>query len=470
MRCATWVDSLRRAGAVLGLLLIVGLPVDARAEDVLVLANGRKAEGRIVEETTERIRLEVGGGSMWYPRSMVKEIIRDETPVETPAEQPATVSSRDEYGLLYRDGVRVGVRLFRTIERADSIQFEEERVFFANDDGPARTERRVERCDRQFRPEFLQIRTGGPDGHVLLEARVRAGQLVRSGMVKGRRELATTPLPTGARFPAALREHFAREHAAMDGRFSGLVYDLAGARWLPVVYEDRGPKKVESTDGGLNPELHDVRVFARTVGTTTEVEWFTEDRTVRMAELDGTALRFLPAAKDTVERLRKGDSPPDDALSGTDGKARVRHEDPQSGWSIEKPDPSWAFEAPDVEGSGALLSVRNGPLAATIDLQLDPTRREKVTVEAAVESVQRVLRAVAPDLSIQSERYTEGPYGREYWFEAKATTKGEKTRTLGRIVVRGERAFRLLGACPERWFDLCKPDFESVLRSFRLDR
>jgi hypothetical protein len=95
-------------------------------------------------------------------------------------------------------------------------------------------------------------------------------------------------------------------------------------------------------------------------------------------------------------------------------------------------------------------------------------RREKLTAEAAAESLQRVCRAASSEFRVIEERYEDGPHGREYWMVASAVTKGERTRSVARLVVKGDRAWRLLAACPERWFDFCKPDFERVLKSFEL--
>ena len=475
MRVRFWMSCVLACG------LVLSLTGPLQAADVLVLKNGRKAEGKIVEETKDRIKLQVGSGSMWYPRASVKEILRDaDSTAATPTEPSVSTTAkvREEHGLLYRDGKRVGVRTLRVIERPTTIQFEEDRTFAAKGEQGSRSIRIVERSNRQYLPQFLQIRertTKG--GHRLLEARMRAGQLVRSAMIDGRRQLASSPMPSDGRFPLALREHVFHGHAAMDGRYTGLVYDLEAGRWSSATYESRGAKHIESTDGGLNPEVFEVLVLERRVGKRLEREWLSPDFTTRLTELDGSSLRFLPAPKETVERIRKqieaGPAPVDltpRGLERTDLRARVRHVDAAAGWSVAKPDPSWLFEKPDVQGAGALLSVRNAPLSATVDVQLDPTRREKLTVETAAEAVQRLLRAVAPDLSIVEESYVKGPYGREYWFEATATTKGEKTRTMGRVVVRGKRAFRLLAASPTRWFDLCKKDFRTILTSFRVDQ
>jgi hypothetical protein len=149
--------------------------------------------------------------------------------------------------------------------------------------------------------------------------------------------------------------------------------------------------------------------------------------------------------------------------------AALRHGNAKEGWSLGKPDPSWVFSEPDVEGGGALASVRQQALSASVDLFRDPAAQEGVTIEQAAEALQRLCRSVAPDFRPVSERYGEGDLGRDYWLEATATTKGEKTRTLARVVIRDDRVYRLLAACPEQWFDLCRADFERILNSLLLE-
>lgn len=446
-----------------GLLLLASF--SARAEDVLILKNGREARGQIVEETEDKIRLRMGSGSMWYPRSALKEIQRDEEDAAPAKDAEKATYSRDEQGLLYRDGVRVGTRTLHVVERADHIQFEEQLDFLGKDDEKPRTVRVVERCDRQFQPLFLQLREiVGEESRRLIEARVTDGQIVRNAMIEGRRELATSPVATGGRFPMAAREHFFREHEAMGGKLSILLFDINSGRFVHATYEDRGPKRVESTEGALNPEVFDVRVIERRRGSTVEREWLSDDRATRLSELDGESLRYVPAPPPVVDRVRKGDP----AEAGSDAAARTRHLDTEHGFAIGKPDPSWKFERPDVEGAGALIVVHSEQLSASVDVLQDPVKREKLTAEGAAESLQRVCRAASSEFRVVEEHYVEGPYGREYVMVASAVTKGERTRTLARVVVKGDRAWRLLAACPERWFDLCKPDFEKVLKSFEL--
>jgi len=446
------------------ILLTLGLCVaTAHGEDVLILRNGRKARGEIVEETEQRVRLRMAAGSLWYQREMIQEIIRGEKePDEAePAPLVSVAGGREEHSLLYRDGKRVGTRVFRLIVRADHFQFEEELQFAATDEEPERIVRVVERCDRQFKPLFLQVRESrGEDHHSLAEARVRAGQMVVNAVVDAERELVSSPVPTGGRFPLAAREFFFREFQGLGGVLRVRVYDLASKRWGTVVYSDEGPKRIEITGGSFNPGVEEVRVLLRKRDGRTEREWLAADLTSRLTELD------IPVDPEAVERARSGKF---EDKTGFDAVAADKHGDAAAGWSVDKPDPSWIFERPSVEGGGALVTVRQEALSASVNVLLDPAAPKGVTIEQAAESLQRLCRSIAPDFRVVDEHYGKGEDDRDYWLEATATTKGEKTRTLARVVIRGDRVFRLLAACPDQWFDLCRPDFEKILKSLTVE-
>ena len=101
-----------------------------------------------------------------------------------------------------------------------------------------------------------------------------------------------------------------------------------------------------------------------------------------------------------------------------------------------------------------------------MDVLRDLAAPPDATVERAAESLQRLCRSIAEDFRVVKDGYVgEGP-SRFYWLEATATTKGEKTRTLARVMVRKGKVYRLLAACPEGAFEGVKPDFEKILGSF----
>jgi len=438
----------------------------ASAEDVVVLENGREARGKIVEETDAGVQLDVGAGKMFYPRAMVREIRRGAAPAQAPAAAPTAdaagaADSRDDYSLLYDDGRRVGTRTVRVAKTATGFRFEEEIVLLDEKGAPAKRVHTTERCDAEFLPVSFQVReTSGDAEHRMTIGETRGGRLYVTSMKGGDKTIRDEALPApDARFPFAAREMFLRRSAALGGKFEAKVYDLADELWRATSYAEAGTKPVEENGAALT-----LRVVQRKRGDVVEREWVDARLGAHMAELAGERLRALGSTMDVVGRVKSGDG---DRATGPESAARTRYVDADAGFRIGKPDPSWTFEPPAVRGAGALVSIRNAPVFAYVDVFTDPAAPEDDTPERAGEALKRTCRAAAPDFNVVRDGFVGEGAARFYWFEATATTKGEKTKTLGRIVLRKGATFRLLAACPEAGFDLLRPEFEKIFASFK---
>jgi hypothetical protein len=450
MRAVAWV-------------LVLGLAGLARAEDVIVLDNGREARGRIVEESDSGVRLDIGGGKMFYARARIREVRRDAAPAEKPAAaQPEpTAAEREEYALLYDDGRRVGTRTLRVAAGLEGFRFDEEIVVLDEKGAPLRQIRTTERDDVNLRPVSFQVReSSGETNHTLVVGEVRGGRLYLTSSKDGERRQEDRAVPADGRFAFGARELFLRESKALGGAADASVYDVREMRWRPVSYCEAGTKLLDEQGAPLT-----VRVLQRKRGELVEREWIDERLVTRMAELDGEKLRAMASTADVVGRVKRGDV---DKVTGPDSSARVRYADAEQGFRIAKPDPSWTFEEP-AGGQGALVVIRNAPLFATVDVLRDLSAPADVTLERGSESLQRQCRAAAADFRVVKDGFQGEGAARSYWLEASATTKGEKTRTLARLVVQKGRVFRLLAACPAAAFDALRPDFEKILSSFALD-
>jgi hypothetical protein len=453
----------KRFAAALAVLMAVA--ASAVAEDVIVLENGREARGRIVEETDAGVTLDIGGGKMFYAKSRIKEIRRDAPepkPAAGAAPAPAPTDTREEYALLYQDGKRVGTRVFRATRMVDGFRFEEEVVFLDDKGLPDMQVRTTERADANLLPLAFQVReTSGESEHRMTSGEVRGGRLYLTVTKGGDKTIADEVLPAGARFPSAARELFLRDSKALAGKFTGQVFDTRDRRWRTTSYAEGGAKPVEENGAPLT-----LRVLARRRGDLVEHEWVDEKLVSHMSELNGDALRAIGSSVDVVGRVKRGDA---DRVTGPDSAARTTYAEAEGGWRIGKPDPSWTFEVPPVRGAGALLSVKNAPLFATVDVLQDTKAPADTTLERAAESLQRLCRTVAEDFRVVADGYTgEGP-ARIYWLEATATTKGEKTKTLAHVVVKNGKVYRLLAACPEGAFSAVRPEMEKILGSFAVE-
>ncbi len=441
--------------------LVLALAALAPAEDVLILENGREARGRIVEETEAGVKLDFGGGKMFYARKLIREIRRgtEDGPAESPLPPGEVADVREESALLYQDGRRVGTRIFRAAKTREGWRFEEEVVFLDEKGVPEMQVRTTERSDPEFQPLAFQFREAAGDSeHRMVSGEVRGGRLYVTVTKEGAKTQSDDAVPAGARFPFAAREIFLRDAKALAGKLEAPVFDTRDQRWRTTNYAEAGRKRVDQ-----NGATSDLRVIVRRRDDVMEREWVDDKLVAHMIEMNGETLRAIRSSPDVIGRVKQGDT---ERVTGKDSSARTRYVDPEGGWRIGKPDPSWTFEEPVIKGAGALLSVRNAAVFASVDLLRDRTAPADTTVERAAESLQRLCRAVAEDFHVERDGYTgEGPQ-RIYWLEASATTKGERTRTLAHVLVRKGRVFRLLAACPDKEFETLRPDFERILGSF----
>lgn len=450
----------------LALPLVLMLASAAGAEDVVVLQNGREIRGRIVEERPDAVKLDIGGGKMTFRRAQIAEVRRERAvpeaaaPGEAPAPDPAL--RREEHSLLYVDGERVGTRAFRAAKLPDGYLFEEELRFLDPKGVPRLELRTIERADLDLRPLTFQVReTDGVSEHRSVTGEMVAGRLRIVFAKDGDKEKKDVVAPEGTRFPFAAREHFLRESRSLSGAHEYDVWDTRENVLRKIAYREGGVRPLRTEGQSLQ-----ARLVVRRRGSLVEREWLAPDLSAPLTEMNGSQMLAIATTRQAVERLRGGDT---DRVTGADSAARTRYVDRERGWRIEKPDPTWTFEKPPVSGTGALLVVRNDLLFATVDVMTDPDARKGTTPEQAAEALRRLCSTVAPDLQLLREGWIERDELRTYWMEVAATTKGERTKTLARVVVKDGVVFRLLAACPERAFDTLRPDLERVLDSFVLE-
>ena len=439
--------------------LVLTWSAPAWAEDVVVLSTGREIRGRVLEETDTQVHVGLAGGSVWYPLDRVKEIRRD----ADSAAADAAASARAEYALLYSDGRRVGTRILRYVPRKDGYQWEEHAVFFGTDGKPAFELRTLERSDARYRPVFFQVQQTDKDGVTTLHRGEAIGsRLEVTSTAGGETSKTVSDMKDGSRFPFAAREAFLRD-AGVTGGETIDVFDFRDRRWRRLIYLDMGERVVEDEAG----HAVTVRVIQRRKDMVREIEWIDPDGRARLADLNGASMRALAADPSIVNAVAAGEP---DRVTGLDSAARTLYRDPALGFAIRKPDPSWLFEEPRNPANGALLVVRNRPLGASVDVQRDQAPAEGVTLATAGEALERVLRALAPDLEVLESGVHEDELGGYFALEATATTKGERTHTLAHVRLSEGGVYRLLAACPDDRFGLAAREMEDILLSFRLDK
>ncbi|MEW6355990.1 MAG: hypothetical protein AB1696_06685 [Planctomycetota bacterium] len=80
-------------GATALLLVLLCKPIDLPA-DILVMKNGNRFEGEILQETPEKVVLKMNYGTMEFPRNQIKEVIKKAAPEppKSEAKDPASAS------------------------------------------------------------------------------------------------------------------------------------------------------------------------------------------------------------------------------------------------------------------------------------------------------------------------------------------------------------------------------------------
>jgi hypothetical protein len=449
----------------LALLLVLVASAAARAEDVVLLKNGREVRGKVVEERADAVKIDIGGGKITFRRDQIQEVRRQGT-IEGATADPSSLGTepatrREEHALLYLDGERCGTRTLRSTKLPDGWLFEEE-VRLLDKEGAVRREvRTTERDDLQLRPLSFQVRETEAEAHRTLSGEVRGGRVHLVEVKEGDKQRREVAAPEDLRFPFAARELFLRETRALSAQLDTPALDLATGVPCDLAYREGGTRPLRLEERSLV-----ARVVVRRFGDRLEREWIAPDGTAVLSELRGAGTLAIATTRQAIERLRGGDV---ERVTGPDSAARTRYADKARGWRVEKPDPTWTFEKPQTEGVGALLVVRNEPLFASVDLMTDPDASPRVRAEDAAEALQRVCRAVAPDFRVLRDGWVDRGGVRVYWMEATATTKGEATHTLARVVVHGGKVYRLLAACPEAAFETLRADLEKVLDSFRVE-
>lgn len=456
-------EAMRALLRALGIVLLAAS--SAAAEDVVLLENGREIRGTVVEDEPGHVKVDLGFGTMTFRRSQVREVRRAKAdPAAGPAEPGASsdlAARRVESAVLYVKGERRGTRSFRAVSLPDGWSFHEEVRLFDAKGGIAREVRTDERADLQLRPMSFRVReTDGVAEHRTVTGEVVAGLLHLSLWKDGLRSRSDVPLPEDARFPFAARELFLRDAKALGGKLDLQVWDTRDGALRAFRYREGGARPLR-----MEGQSVDARLVLRWRGEVAEREWLGPDGTSAVAEVDGADTVAIAATRAAVERLRTGDA---EAVTGPDSAARTTYADKVRGFRIGKPDPTWTFEKPPA-GAATLLVVANEPLFASVDVMLDPAATARTKTTDAAEALQRACRLAAPDFRIVRDGYDDHEGVTVYRMEATATTKGERTRTLGRVMVKDGRAWRLLAACPEKVFEALRPDLEKVLDSFHVD-
>jgi hypothetical protein len=462
-------------------LLLAG-SVPASADDVVVLKNGSRLEGRIVSEDDVSLLLESGTGvsktSIRISRANVGSIERgastDPSGPASPADKP-----RDEWSLLSSGGRVVGWRhvlVARTTAAGGGWRIEESVRLFASARMPAVEVLRIEDVDARFLPRSFHYRErgeagtapgGAPAYETVRQGDVEAGTWRASEREGGTARDVAVPLPAGAAGPLAAREALLRAEPRTAGLAQVLVVDPA----RPLDGEHGLVRRVRAGFSSLGG-------VPAGGGAPQDVFRWEDGESV----LDSRWAPGLPP-----RCLSEQVAPGVVATAATQGQteaaeAKAREEAtgrevsvPEAGLALTLPGASWTAELPpsrsDVSGPRAVARLSGRLLAADVRVEWDPKGAARKAPgddgSAAEAALLERLRTVSPDLEVVEPRAPAASPPGAFRLLLSGTVRGERLKTLVLVADRGDARATLLASCPESAWADAKSSLESVLSSFR---
>ncbi len=371
-------------------------PATAPARDVIRLDIGTEIEGRIVQETSDYVEIELSPGTrVGFSKSRTVSIVRG-SPPHPSADAPAVASDpethRDDWSVLHDADGRVVGWLHGTVTRDEQqeIRISEE---WRLEDGSGTTELTfLEVLDPEGAPKscFYHERIRAKrDDRVQSERIVRA--IVDGNQLKVRRQTSdsneqqTYDIPEGMRFPLELQESLRRRPAGSQGSETHVVFDPRESKFVRRTFDFGRVRRVAGSDGPTR-----VRVVTEATGNGENSEWLDAAAHVVRREINGPSLVAVPSTETEARRLfQRGD---------VEFPAAFRAE-PGGRFGLWLPHPGWSFDADSADGT---LSAHD-PLddAAVSVVRLDQLASD-VLMPTAADALARWLALVQPGLHITS--------------------------------------------------------------------
>jgi hypothetical protein len=456
-----------------GLLLVAVAPF-ARADDVIVLKNGARVEGKVVDDDGETVTIEktLAGGRtrIAVPWSSIFELHKDEKATATSKAPLSNAAVRDEWWLLKSGGRIVGTRhliLSRHLGECGKGWRLEEQValFAASPRVPAVHVQRLEEVDDLFLPRLLHYREVGEGASSF---GVESYEVIHTGPVKdgvwrmsehgrgaersGERAVA---VPAGARGPLGTREWLLRaprtpglaEHAVLDPR-------EAAVRRVRAGFSAVGSGAGDGREDVLRVEDGDLALETRCVGG----ECRSEDVAPGVTAVLSNERQAAAAALDPTG-------------SGAGGNREVVI--PQCGIALRLPGASWTAEVyplrPSEEERRVVAKLASDLHVADVRVEWEPKGvvQSPLPAEAPETALVARLRSVSPDVTVlDARRAVDGVPG-AWRVGLLGTVREERVRTLALVAERGEGRVTMLASCQEAAWPDVRGALEAVLESFR---
>ncbi len=479
---------------VLGVLGGGGRPCSA--DDVVVLKNGGRLTGIVVEEDAACVVLEQASGSsrtrLRIQRGQVDRVERGASPLPVAPGVPAGASPssaaldapRDEWWLLRSAGKVVGTRHLLTLVTEEAglrgWRLEERVSIFAAPRLPAVLVQRIEDTTEDFRPRFLHYRErgegdglgrGSPPYEILRTGPVRESAWEITERIGDRSRASRLPLPAQARGPLGVREFLVRARPRR-----------AGLDELPMVDAVTGTVRVVRAGfvslgvGGTSRREDLLRL--EDGDRSLESRWIQGDPPRCILEDVSPGLTAEPATEAQVTAAGGPElpleSPPVPAAAAPPGRAppNVREISvTEAGFRFALPGASWKEDVlpPVLPDAGVRVVARASSKlhAADVRIEYDPAPVPAPAGDAPEAPVLARLRALVPDLAVVESRVDVVGVAGAWRMSLVGTLRGERIRTLVLVGDRGGARVTLLASCPETSWGDAQGALESILRSFR---
>ncbi len=474
-------------------------PRGAVADDVVVLRNGGRLTGTVVEEGADGLVLEQTSGSsrtrMKIPRAQVARVERGAAPLPVapgaptapPPEGPA-LAPRDEWWLLRSAGKVVGTRHLLTLVTEEGgtrgWRLEERISIFSAPRLPGVLVQRIEDTTEDFRPRFLHYRErgegdgaagGSPPYEILRTGPVRELVWEVSERRGDRSTASRVSLPEQARGPLGVRELVTRARPRRAGLAEMPLVDAAMGvvRVVRAGFVSLGVGGTTRREDLLRLEDGD---------RTLESRWVQGDPPRCVLEEVSPGVVAEPASEAQVSAAAGPEAAfdplpsPGAAPPAVPRKASLREVVvTEAGFSFALPGASWVEEAlpPPLAETGPRVVARASSKlhAADVRVEYDPAASPSASPSPAPAAPEAPLlarlRALAPDLGVAKAR-AEVPGMPGAWrMQVVGTLRGEKIRTLLLRADRGGAQVTVFVSCPEAAWADAEDALESIPASFR---
>lgn len=446
------------------------------ALDTVIHKNGSVWEGRILQETEDRVIMErvskTGGvGRITFPRADIK-LIRRGRPESAGTSEGGPRLLREEWFLLRSSARIIGTRrleLWAVTSRGEpGFRLEEAVEYFPQGPQlPATRTHRTEEVDQRFLPTLLAYREegdastaeGGPERYARnVSGRVVNGEWRGSSYRGGMTNRCVVQLPKGTRGPLGTREHLLR----MPRRVGLLDLRVIDPDREEIVHVRAGFTSVTKDPSGRRPghEFHwesDGRRF---------ISYFDREQNTIQEQIS-EGVMAMPVSREQAEAAAQQAG----AVSRRTGSSEITLA--EAGIAFTAPGPLWTWQPKDASpgntGWRVLGRLANAVLVTDVRVEWHPLEAGSETAPDAVQTwLERRLRSVSGDIKALDERRELTGVEGAWQLDLQGTLRKESVRTVAVVVDRPGGRVVLLLAGPAGAWEQIQPAVARFVRSLRL--